>query len=161
MILDDSLLPADIGKAGELRVAFELLIRGLKPAIFYSDSGTDIILSNGKKIGVKSVKRAHLSKRNHQYLYYISFGQARTAKVDGIWRRIYRKRNFEGIIDYWILWLVEHDLFYIIPNEAITITNKMSLTFEIPDELRKNARFKNYQSRSKYEKYKNNWEQLR
>lgn len=159
MIINESLSPGEIGKAGELRVAFELLIRGFKPAIFYSDSGTDIILFNGKKIGVKTVKRAHYSKRNHQYLYTISFGQVYIKKEDGVWKRSFRLRDFTKIVDYWITWLVEHDVFYILPNKKIL--PKMSITFEIPDELRRNKRFKNYKSRSKYEQYKNNWYQLK
>ena len=159
MIIDDSLSPSEIGKAGELRVAFELLIRGLKPAIFYSDSGTDIILLNGKKIGVKTVKRAHLSKKNHQYFYTISFGQVYIKKEKGTWKRLYRSRNSVGLVDYWIVWLIEHDVFYIFPNGLER--SKMSITFELPDELRVNKRFRNYKSRSKYEKYKNNWEQLK
>ena len=159
MIIDKSLSPNSIGKAGELRVAFELLIRGFNPAIFYNDSGTDIILPNGKKIGIKTVSRPSYSKSAHSTRYYISFGHTRVKKVEGVWKRKYGFIDYSDKVDFWILWLAQDDMFYIIPY--LESVEKMTIAIETPDDLRTNAKFKNYKSRSRYEKYKNNWEQLK
>ena len=152
------LAPA-IGIAGELRVRSELLLRGLWPAAFDFDLGTDIILFNGVKIGVKTSLEPHYSKSDYSWRYSFSIRgrQVRNAG-GGLYEKRFTKRDYNKHVDYWVFWCVKDNLFYIIPNEEIG--QKVSFAISTPDHLRKYKKHVQKGSTSKYEKYKNNWGQL-
>ena len=147
----------DVGKAGELRVRSELLIRGFSSAVFDQDNGIDIILSNGKKIQVKTSMRPSHTPSNYSYKYSFSIRQTqfRNSK-GGLYERSYTRKDYSEC-DYFIFWCVEDDIFYIIPVGKIG--GKISLTIPTPLENRTYRTYKRNHI-SKYEQYKNNWEVL-
>lgn len=148
------------GIAGELRVRSELMLRGLWPAVFDFDNGTDIILHNGKRLGVKTATRPSLSKNDYSWRYSFSVRvpQVRNSG-EGMYQKKYMKRDYADFVDFWIFWCIEDEVFYIIPNGEIG--QKISIVISTPKEKRTYQRHRDYKSLSKYEKYKNNWEQLR
>lgn len=156
----DKLSAPQIGKAGELRVASELILRGFNPAIFYFDNGTDIILSNGKKIGVKTVLKPLYDKKGYSWKYSFSV-RAQQFRIDkeGIYKRKYTKRDYQGYVDYWICWCVQDNLFYIIPQKEIG--QKVSIVIPTPIDKRIYQKHTWKKSQSKYEKYRNNWNILK
>lgn len=155
----DKLSPM-IGKAGELRVRSELMLRGFRTGAFDSDGGTDVILDNGKKIGVKTSLKPILSKKDYSYRYTFSLRLPQVRNIGGgLYAKKYMKSDYNGWVDYWIFWCVEDNFFYIIPNSEIG--QKVSFCIPTPTEKRTYKANKDYKSVSKYEKYKNNWEQLK
>lgn len=149
-----------IGKAGELRVRSELLLRGLIPASFDLDVGTDIVLDNGKKIQVKTSLKPIYSKKDYSWRYSFSV-RAQQFRSDGKgkYERKHTKQNYQGLADYFVFWLVEQDVFYIVPENEIGA--KVSIVIATPNNERTYKKHTWKESTSKYEKYKNNWEQLR
>lgn len=148
-----------IGRAGELRVRSELMLLRIRAGQFDQDGGTDIFLENGKKIGVKTSLKPIYSKKDYSYRYTFSIRVPQLRIIgNGLYRRKYTKKDYSGFIDYWIFWCVEHNIFYIIPNEEIT--QKISFCIPTPDNERIYKRVAKI-SQSKYEKYKNNWNQLK
>ena len=149
-----------IGIAGELRVRSELMLRKLWPAVFDFDNGTDIVLYNGKRIGVKTASRPNLSKKDYSWRYSFSI---RTLQVrnagNGVYKKKYMKKDYIGLVDYWIFWCIEDKLFYIVPNGEVG--QKLSIVIPTPEEKRKYKRRTVRIYKSKYDKYLNNWEQLR
>ena len=129
-----------LGKAGELRVASELLLRGMDVSLSLVDSGVDLILTNGKRLQVKSARMIKRGKKRYRYVFNF-----RTWKkqVDGD-----RKKEAHKLenVDFVILWAVDDDLFFIIPVE--TIRGKTSINI--------NARNKD----NKFMVFKNNWSVL-
>lgn len=134
-----------IGKAAELRVRSELLLKGYKPAAADFDNGTDIILvDSGKTIQVKASLKPIYSKKNYswRYSFTIKAAQFRSSK-NGLYSRKLTRRIYE--VDYFIFWCIEHNIFYIIPPKEIG----EKVSFCISSKGRK--------FNSKYEKFKNNW----
>lgn len=99
-----------LGKAGELRVASELLLRGQEVYFAVVDGGTDLILATGKRIQVKAAKKR--TNENHRTAYYFSFKS---------WRKKENKHTKHELIgiDYVILWGIDEDIFLIIPTEEV------------------------------------------
>lgn len=149
-----------IGMAGELRVRSELLLRGIGCGSFDFDNGTDIVLSNGIKIGVKTASKPNKDKKNYswKYSFSIRIAQVRNAG-EGKYEKKFMRRDYGGFVDYWVFWCVEDDMFFIIPNDKVG--QKVSLVIPASPENRIYERHKKYKSTSKYDQYKNNWEQLR
>lgn len=152
--------PPMIGKAGELRVRAELLLRGMAAAVFDQDMGTDIVLGNGNKIQVKTATKPLLDKKAYSWRYSFSIRgtQVRNAG-NGVYEKKYMKKDYKGKADFFVLWCVYDDVFYIIPEKEIGA--KISIAVVTPDRLRKYQRRNVFKSTSKYEKYKNNWELLK
>lgn len=149
-----------IGKAGELRVRSELLLKGLIPASFDQDVGTDIILENGKKLQVKTSLKPIYSKKDYSWRYSFSIRAQQFRSIgDGKYKKRHTRQNYGGLADYFVFWLIEQDVFYIVPEGEVG--SKLSLVIATPDEKRLYKKHKIKGSTSKYEKYKNNWEQLR
>jgi len=155
----DKLSPA-IGIAGELRVRSELLLRELWPASFDFDLGTDVILYNGIRIGVKTSLKPIHSKKDYSWRYSFSIRQPQVRNIGkGKYEKKYTKRNYNNFVDYWVFWCIKDNIFYIIPNKEVG--QKISFCVPTPEAIRRYKRHKKYKSVSKYEKYKNNWEQLK
>ena len=149
-----------IGKAGELRVRSELLLRGFMPAVFDQDMGADIVLSNGKKLQVKTSLKPINSKKDYSWRYSFNVRQSQfRPKENGLYERRQTRESYEGEVDFFVFWCVENDVFYIIPEGEVG--GKISLVIPTPSKKRKYKKHTWKQSESKYEKYKNNWEQLR
>jgi len=149
-----------IGKAGELRVRSELMLRDIIAGHYDIDMGTDVMLMNGKKIGVKTSLKPIYSKKDYSYRYTFSIRAPQVRNIgEGLYRKKYMKKDYVGFVDYWIFWCVEHNDFYIIPNKEVG--QKISFCIPTPDSKRIYKRHNEYKSLSKYEKYKNNWDQLK
>jgi hypothetical protein len=148
-----------IGKAGELRVRSELLLRGLSGAAFDQDMGVDVIVSNGKRLQIKTAIKPSLDKKAYSWRYSFSIRQPQVRGIgDGLYSRKYNKRDYSEVVDYFVLWCVEDNVFYIIPEGQIGA--KVSIAIATPERLRTYKLNKKFKSTSKYEQYKNNWEQL-
>jgi hypothetical protein len=126
-----------IGKAGEYRVASELLLHGIEVFLSSVDSGTDMILSNGMRIQVKSANRVRQQRGSNCFEYAFSFKS---------WRK--RNRRYEphplSGIDFVILWAIEDDSFFIIPRKELT--GKVYIRFGV-----------NKRKTSRYVPFLNNW----
>ncbi len=159
--LEKSTLPksTQIGKAGELRVRSELILRGFAPAVCDQDDGVDIVLvHNGKRLQVKTSFRPAHTPSSYSYKY--SFGIRRAqfrGGGNGLYEKRFTKKSYEGVADFFVFWLVEHDIFYIIPEGAIG--EKVSIVVPTPTEDR-TYRVNNRESKSKYEEYKGAWHLL-
>ena len=149
-----------LGKAGELRVRSELLVRGIGCGSFDFDNGTDIITDSGLKIGVKTAKRPARDNKSYSWKYSFSIRvpQVRNYK-EGLYKKVFTKRDYSNFVNYWVFWCINDDIFYIIPNNKIG--QKVSLVIPTPSEKRIYQKHTWKKSKSKYEKYKNDWEQLR
>lgn len=158
---EKSILPksTQIGKAGELRVRAELILQGFSPAVCDQDDGVDIILAdNGKKLQVKTSARPSHTPSSYSYKYSFGIRRAQFRNAgNGEFERRFTKKSYAGVADFIILWLVEHNLFYIIPEHEIG--EKVSIVVPTPIADRK-YRINERKSISKYEKYRNAWHLL-
>ena len=106
-----------IGKAGEYRVASELLLRGFNPAVRSVDDGVDLILDNGITIQVKSTQ--NLNRKNS---YCVDLASSRWKKG----KRTKEKQNLKA--DYLLVWIIPTNDFYIIPAKRIGNKFRVTLT---------------------------------
>ena len=122
-----------LGRAGELRVASELLIRNHEVFQTIVDSGADLILGNGKRLQVKT---ARIGKRRG-YMFSLK-----------AWRKAGKPPKFQPFtdVDYLICWTVDDDAFFIIPTSHIIGRIAISIN---PNS-----------SKSQFMVFKNNWEAL-
>ena len=134
-----------IGKAGELRVASELLLRGIDVYLPCGDFGIDLILQNGLKIQVKTANKS----RHGKYQYYTFNFHS--------WRKVgkhYIPHNLEDI-DFIVLWLLGTERFFIIPASQIRGKYSVRLGQVRSDYVKEHNR-----KESQYLKYENKWELL-
>lgn len=158
--MQDNINSPIIGKAGEYRVISELLMRGIVCAMVCFDDGTDLILSNGKKIGVKATHRPSNDKKSYSWRYSISIRLPEIRGIgNGLYKKKFNKSDYSGRVDYWIIWCIDDNLFYIIPNKEIK--QKISIVIPTPDNLRTYKKHTIRKSTSRFEKYKDNWNQLK
>ena len=101
-----------LGRAADLRVASELLIRGYEVFLTMVDSGTDLVLGNGKKVQVKAAHRVMKGKKSYYPDYTFAFKS---------WRKKEGKYEPHGLqdVDFAILWAVDDNKFFIIPTDII------------------------------------------
>lgn len=128
-----------IGKAGELRVASELLIRGFEVHLSLVDYGSDLLLSDGTRIQVKA---AHNLSHNYWKYKAYTFSFKKWKNKNG-----HFKPHALKDIDFIILWGIDDDLFFIIP--AKVIRGKYSV------------RVSTSSKRNQYSIYKDKWEILK
>ena len=126
-----------LGKAGELRVASELLLKGFGLYLATVDSGVDIILENGKRIQVKSARRT-IKKNFNSYTFSFKSWKSRIG---------HHIAHPLDDVDFLILWAVNDDCFFIIPVQEIR--GKYSVQLGLTGR-----------EWSHYVKYKNNWDSL-
>lgn len=123
-----------LGKAGELRVASELLLRGHEIFLTVTDTGVDLILGDGKGLQVKTA-------RINKYGRYMFSLKAWRKKGDPP-----KAQPFTGV-DYLICWTVDDKAFFIIPTPHIIGRKSIAI---YPNSLR-----------SQFAVFKDNWEALR
>ena len=99
-----------VGKAVELRVASELLLRGFEVYLTTADSGVDLILGNGKKIQVKGSHQSTFDSRQPRYTFSFKAWHKKT--------KCYSAHELEGV-DFLILWGIEDNIFFIVPAELV------------------------------------------
>ncbi len=141
----------NIGQAGELRVASELLLRGHEVFLTFAGSGADLVLGTGKKIQVKTASRIPKGK----------FGRSEYMFTFMHWSK--KKFNILDDIDYVILWCLGTDLFYIIPSEKVKGKWNIRInpvTNATEWKSRTNNRFKNGYKLFNYREYENKWDIL-
>ena len=128
------------GKAGELRVASELLLRGHQVYLTMVDSGIDIVLGNGKTIQVKSsMPRSNESHISPRYTFTFRSWKREPHRLDSV--------------DFAILWAISHDTFFIIPTEILRGKITISVT---PQRLHNS-----YNNRvNKYNRFAGQWDLL-
>ena len=103
----------NLGKAGELRVAAELLMRGHECFLTLADSGVDIVLGSGLRLQVKSAHARMNPKRGERSRHY-TFSFKRWKKRQGH----YVPHPLEGV-DFAVLWASDDDAFFIVPVDEI------------------------------------------
>ena len=100
-----------IGKAGEYRVASELLQRGFNPMIASIDRGIDFILDNGKTIQVKTVFRTdYPGRKNNATIDITTVRYVKGGRIRG-------HKNLKA--DFYIIWVMPWSEFFIIPQEVV------------------------------------------
>ena len=113
-----------LGEAGVLRVMSELILKGhtpYKPAV--DDHGVDLMLNSGLRLQVKT---ATLRTRNSgiKHLkggdvvntvtgYYLSLGWTQSGRTH---TPIRRKRRYSEECDYFVIWGVDENRFWIVPS---------------------------------------------
>lgn len=127
--------PRVIGKAGEYRVASELLLRGHNPLVASIDNGVDLVLENGKTIQVKTTTQ--LGKREDGF--YLGIDISSTSYTMG--RRKAPPTDLRA--DYFVVWFVERDEFYIIPRDVVASRNVKHCLSIAPDSGKGFAVYKN------------------
>jgi hypothetical protein len=134
---------AQKGRAGELRVASELFLRGFHPSLSLDNDEVDLILDNGLRIQVKT------ASLNEQGSFVFNFKG---------WKRIgdERKQVRHELkkVDFIILWGIDEDLFLIFPKTELQ--NRMAIT--VPGTGPKRNRGRGIGRR--YLFYKNQWDLL-
>lgn len=113
-----------LGEAGVLRVMSELILRGhtpYKPAV--DDHGVDLMLSTGVRLQVKTATLRTRRRGTQQlkdgpqiYLsagYFLSLGWCQMGRVQS---PIRRKRLYSQECDYFIIWGVDENRFWIVPS---------------------------------------------
>lgn len=108
------LTSSDIGKAGELRVASELLLLGYHPMLSIVDNGIDITLTTGLTIQVKACHS--VTMKNGDIEYYVFTFHTLQEKRDADGRR---KKKQKLVADFAVLWCIGHEAFFVIPREEI------------------------------------------
>jgi hypothetical protein len=158
-IKEEKLPAPQIGKAGELRVRAELILQGLSPAVCDNDDGIDIIIANnGKKLQVKSSFKPHRDEKAYSLRYSFAIRQPQIRNAgNGLYIKKHMRKNYDQI-DYFVFCLLEHNIFYIIPEKEIG--EKVSFCIPTPIEDRKYRIYERKQV-SKYEKYRNAWDLLK
>lgn len=137
-----------IGKAGELRVMSELLLRGFFPSLMLEISEADIILTNSIRIQVKSSNL--YSRKTKRYTFNFR-GWKRS--ISGV--RKQEKHELKNV-DFIILWAIEEDIFFIIPAEEIRKKYSWSITYIPFPKRRNNSKY----GRNWLMQYKNKWDLL-
>ena len=151
-----------IGAAGELRVRSELLLREISAAVFDQDLGVDIITDKGKRIQVKTSLKPIHDKKSYSYRYSFSVRQPQvrvSKKGSGLYEKRYTRRDYKNVVDFFIFWCVRDNLFYIVPEKDVG--QKISIVMATPIKKRKYKKHTWKKSVSKYEKYRDNWDQLK
>jgi len=140
------------GRAGEYRVAAELLIRGhivYEPSI---EDGIDMLLDNGKAIQVKSGRKRLVQKPYEHNQYSFNIVSAKK------WQKYFTRDKNKPYsirphlldkVDFVILWAVEDDEFYIIPAEKVR--GRTSISFTADYDKRTQVKW------NKWLPYRNNW----
>jgi len=124
-----------VGQAGVYAVASKLALCGhnvLFPAV---DEGYDLMLGNGLKIQVKSARLMFLSRKKYQAGLY-SFSLRRKMYDPSGKNRLSRiMRPYSEVADFFVLWGVEEDRFWILPtsikNKRIDFARKDSISTNI------------------------------
>lgn len=127
------------GKAGEYRVASELMKHGLDVFMTITDFGTDLIASNGCKIQVKSARNSQITNgRTNRQIFTFQH----ESSLRGLRQSQCVLRN-----DCIVLWAVEQDRFFVFPAKMTRGIQAISLTLD-SKQKRKN----------KFLRFENNWE---
>lgn len=130
-----------LGKATEMRVASEILLRGHNVFFPMVDDGIDIILENDLRIQIKGATGRFLDKDKVSLGYTFSFRSWKRS------RDSHEPHNLDRI-DFVILWAIGADLFYIIPS--VEIRGKYTVRVTPHGKRRK----------STYTKWINRWDLL-
>ena len=127
-----------LGKAGELRVASELLLRGYEVFLTITDTGVDLILGNGKRLQVKTARTNKLGT------YVFSLKGWRGKKSSPMAHQL-------TDVDYIICWATDDNAFFIIP--ASNVRGRFSICIN-PNSSNGRGGI------SRFMAFKNNWEIL-
>ena len=146
-----------IGKAGEHRIMSELIMRGHSPALISVDDGIDIVLTNGVKIGVKTSLKPHNDEKNYSWRYKINLNPHQLRYKDGKPARVKSVRQYA--VDFFIIWLVDCDDFYVIPVDVVREVSMINICIPTPEEERK-YNIESRASKSKYKQYQGAWNLL-
>lgn len=140
-----------IGRAGELRVASELMLRKHIVYMPSVDNGIDVVLGNGKRIQIKCGQK-HIVHSQGRILdkYIFNFKSSVT------WKKRVKHGDSHHVephklkdVDFIILWAIDDDDFYIIPAEKVRGTPTVSFTAD--EEKRTQVKW------NKWLPYRNNW----
>ncbi len=109
-------------QAGVWAVASQLALRGHVPCFPGLDVGYDIVLGSGLKLQVKSAAlrfNTHMNYPQGAYGFNLRRG-AWDSKAKKYSRKNYR--SYSEVADFFVLWGVDEDRFFIVPTENSTRT---------------------------------------
>ena len=111
-----------LGKAGEYRVASELILRG--HAVYFPavDMGADLTIENGIRVQVKT---CHLVKQNSQTAYFID--PSHHIIHDGMKQVSLRDRKMSDECDFVVVWGIDENRFWVIPADLLDGVGSVSL----------------------------------
>lgn len=113
-----------IGMAGNLRVASELLLRGLEVSLPVVDSGIDLYVEGIAKIQVKSAHAMHFASSHRQAAYNFNLARGPKALGGGIATKS-MPRIFSDKCDFVVCWGIDQNRFWIVPAEKLD--NRMTI----------------------------------
>jgi len=133
------------GKAGEYAVASQLLLRGITVHFPAVDDGVDLIAGGRVRIQVKAAHKLQGSKRSRCKTLGYTFNVGST-----IWNAKEKtftkpKRNWAGVVDFFVFWGIEEDRFWVVPSHLLCdvrmlrlgLDDKATRLFSVkPDEVR-------------------------
>ena len=100
------------GEAGNLRVASELLLRGLNVMFPALDDGVDMFVEGGVRVQVKTARvQRHQGGRSY-YMFNLARGPQRPNRGK---EKKAHTRMFSKVCDFLVLWGIEEDRFWIVP----------------------------------------------
>lgn len=114
-----------VGKAGEYRVASELILLGLHPAFPSIDLGYDLMVEHGVRIQVKSVQRR--TKLGHANVLSYRIFPSKRLTYDGNRLIDRRDRKISDECDFVVVWGMEEDRFWVIPSHLLDGKQMVSL----------------------------------
>ena len=146
-IKNKNIYPSILGRAGELRVASELLLKGFDVSLMLVDGGADLILTNGNRIQVKTARlretREHHERKDKTRLYYHAYIYSflfKGWKRDESGKRKQVAHKLENV-DFIILWCIDDNYFFIVPIDKIR--GKINLSFSRKTQTHWICQYKN------------------
>ena len=112
------------GKAGELRVASELIRRGVVVALPMIDLGYDLLLESGVRIQVKTCHRRPLG--HGKLLNYFLLPSVRRVANTQSYKNLYDRKPSDEY-DFCVAWGVDEDRFWVIPASLLDGKRSVSL----------------------------------
>ncbi len=148
-----------LGRAGELRVASELILRGYNVFFREVDEGIDLMIGNGKRIQVKSARKHNLGTPYPHTNYGFNFlstpswrRNQKDERVGILTRDPKAPAHLLNNVDIVILWAVDDNDFYIIPAQEVR--GKKGIQFTGDHDKRTQIKW------NKWLPFLNNWDIL-
>jgi len=143
-----------IGKAGEYRVASELMLRGYGVLMAIVDNGIDLVTDNNLHIQVKTSNRRTGKSRNPNWgdrqLYNFSLDLHRRRRGDPKWK--VEIHPLTGV-DFVICWAIDDNDFYIIPVQEVRGVHGIIINGNKYNRIE--------YGRNRWLRYRNNWDVLK
>jgi hypothetical protein len=116
----------EIGKAAELRVASELLLRGCRVLLSIVDTGIDLVTEKGQNVQIKCASASSCKPSKPKNRYVFSF---RRWVVHKKGERKQVLSGAEETVDFVVLWCLQNNFFFVLPKGAMKNTRTLNIYF--------------------------------